>query len=326
MAYTDIDKPSDYFETKLYAGNGVSGTEITGVGFQPNFTWIKNRSAGLSHVLSNSVSGNNKFLSSNGTAAESTDTAKFQIFLSDGFRVGSHSGVNASGNNYASWNWKETATAGFDIVSYTGNGSNPRTISHNLSAVPKMIIIKNRDQGTDWNIYHQAIGNDKTILLNTTNASFSSSVWNSTTPTSSVFSLGANDVNTDTKNYIAYCFAEKQGYSKFGSYTGNGSTDGTFVYLGFKPAFLIVKRTDATSNWRLWDSTRSTFNVADKLLFPDTSDQELTSSSYYMDLLSSGFKIRNTNADINASGGSYMYMAFAENPFVTSTGVPATAR
>jgi len=320
-----IDKPSDYFNTKLYAGNGVSGTEITGVGFQPNFTWIKNRSAGLSHVLSNSVSGNNKFLSSNGTAAESTDTAKFQIFLSDGFRVGSHSGVNASGNNYASWNWKETATAGFDIVSYTGNGSNPRTISHNLSAVPKMIIVKNRDQGTDWNIYHQAIGNDKTILLNTTNASFSSSVWNSTTPTSSVFSLGANDVNTDTKNYIAYCFAEKQGYSKFGSYTGNGSTDGTFIYTGFKPAFIMTKESGIAGNsWIMLDTQRDIDNVMKATVYANTADSEVSVDR--ADSLSNGFKIRGTSVAINRSGGSYIYMAFAEQPFVTSTGVPATAR
>ena len=330
MSYTNgLDKPSDYFSTKLFTGDGSSSHAITGVGFQPDWVWIKRRNDVDSHFIYDSVrfDGSNAYwLQTNNTNAEGSDRP-LTAFGSDGFTIGSNnSGLNANSSTYASWNWKETATAGFDIVSYTGNGSNPRTISHNLSAVPKMIIVKNRDQGTDWNIYHEKIGNDKTILLNTTDASFSSSVWNSTTPTSSVFSLGANDVNTNTIKYIAYCFAEKKGFSRFGSFQGNGSNDGSYIHLGFKPAFLIIRRTDDGDNWVMFDNKRNEFNLTDKRLYPNSNAAEATASSVSLDLLSNGFKLRGTDSQINNASGSYIYMAFAESPLVTSTGIPTTAR
>jgi len=342
MAYTTIDDPTIYFNTKLYTGNNTDGTQITNDGssnLQPDWLWIKNRTdsggAPATGGLWDSVRGfsENKVLTTFSTNEEGANSNGFAVATTNGFTVedgtsGSNprTATNLNAKNYVAWQWKETATAGFDIVSYTGNGSNPRTISHNLSAVPKMIIVKNRDQGTDWNIYHEKIGNDKTILLNTTNAAFDSSVWNDTTPTSSVFSLGANDVNTNNIKYIAYCFAEKKGYSKFSSYIGNANANGTFVYTGFKPAFVIAKLTSVGGeNWYVWDNKRSTGNVMDKFLYANLSNAEVTSSSL-IDFLSNGFKLRTGGDFLNANGETHIYMAFAENPFVTSTGIPTTAR
>ncbi len=323
MSYTTIDKPTDYFNTVLYTGNATSRS-ITGVGFQPDFVWNKTRSAGQNHFLYDSVRGAQKDIRSNQTGAEGTSDA-VTAFNSDGFSVGSGNDGNENSQTYVNWNWKETATAGFDIVSYTGNGSHPRTISHSLSAVPQMIIIKDRDQGTDWFVYHQGINNTHCLLLNTTNAQISTDVWNDTTPTSSVFSLGTGDVNTNNIKYIAYCFAEKKGYSKFGSYTGNGNADGTFVYTGFKPAFVIQKASSASSyDWVILDNKRDPFNVADESLYANLSSAVQTSN--HTDFLSNGFKLRSTAAGNNGSGTTYIYMAFAENPFVTSAGIPTTAR
>jgi len=326
MAYTTIDDPTAYFQTKLYTGN--SSTQVItfdgNTDMQPDFVWSKPRVSG-GHFLSDSIRGGTKVVQSASTGAEITRSSHIQSFNTNGYTLAGDGTTNSNGDATVSWSWKETATAGFDIVSYTGNGSNPRTISHNLSAVPKMIIVKNRDQATDWNIYHEKIGNDKTILLNTTNASFSSSVWNSTTPTSSVFSLGANDVNTNNIKYIAYCFADVKGYSKFSSYTGNGNADGTFIYTGFKPAWVIFKRSDGGSeNWLMYDNKRNTFNVVDKRLYPDANDSEDTGS--HMDFVSNGIKLKTSTGGLNSSGATYIYMAFAENPFVTSTGIPSCAR
>jgi hypothetical protein len=243
--------------------------------------------------------------------------------------LGDNGQVNGSSESFVSWNWKETATAGFDLVSYTGNGSN-RTISHSLSAVPKMMIIKNRTATSgdrDWSVYHQALGNGSFCLLNTDGAKDDSSgFFNNTTPTSSVFSLGTNTrVNANSDTFIAYLFAEKQGYSKFGSYIGNGNADGTFVYTGFKPAWLMVKRTTvAGENWYIYDNKRKTFNPNDKLLFADRTLAEQTFGD--IDFTSQGFKIRTTNNSANDSGETYIFMSFSESPFVTSSGVPATAR
>jgi hypothetical protein len=225
-----------------------------------------------------------------------------------------------------SWNWKESADAGFDIVAYTGNGSN-RTISHNLGAVPKMMIVKERDNANDWKVYHHSIGNGKSLRLDTTAAEGDdSTAWNSTTPTSSVFSVGtSNAVNRNGGGIIAYLFAEKKGYSKFGSYTGNNNSNGTFIYLGFKPAFFICKNyQDAGDNWILHDNKRDTFNVTDNGLAPNSNTAEFTDVD--MDFLSNGVKMRNVTGRAN-SAKTFIYMAFAENPFVTgSSGIPATAR
>ena len=350
MAYTDIDKPSDYFNTKLYTGNG-STNAITGVGFQPDWVWIKDRDNANDHKLYDGVRGATKYLISNSTAAEATQANGLTSFDSDGFTLGSYGGTNGSGGgsgpNFVSWNWlasnttasntdgditstvSANTTSGFSIVSYTGTANSSDTVGHGLGAVPKMIIIKRRDDagGTNWCVYHVSNNNTKVMFLESTSAGISNiRYWNNTTPTSSVFSIGNDDsLNASGGSFIAYCFAEKKGFSKFGSYTGNGSADGTFVYTGFKPAFIMVKDyTTAGNNWFIWDNKRDGYNVINRYLRPNLSDAE----GYYeaIDILSNGFKNRNTSGSANGSGTGYIYMAFAENPFVTSGGIPTTAR
>ncbi|MDB2683502.1 hypothetical protein N9Y58_01350 [Alphaproteobacteria bacterium] len=327
MAYTTIDKPSDYFETILYSGNG-STQSITSLDFQPDWCWLKARAG--DNVSNNrsvdSVRGATKELFQDATAAEETNTNGLTAFNSNGFSLGSSGGTNNSNTTYASWNWKETATAGFDIVAYTGNAT-VRTISHSLSAVPKMIIVKNRSNIHDWRVYHASLGATHDIYLSSNGAKVDSTTpWNDTEPTSSVFTVGtANGTNQNGDSLIAYLFAEKKGYSKFGSYTGNGNADGTFIYTGFKPAFIMCKRTDGADDWFLLDNKRDIDNPANHWLMADSSGAEQTSPIFF-DFLSNGFKNRGTGGGNNASGGTYIYMAFAENPFVTSTGVPATAR
>ena len=345
MAYTTIDKPSDYFETILYSGNG--GTQsITSLDFQPDWCWLKARAgANVSdHRSVDSVRGATKELFQNATSPEETNTNGLTAFNSNGFSLGSSGGTNNSNTTYASWNWKAgtsftndaSATgigsidsagsvnqdAGFSIVSFTGGGANA-TIKHGLTSKPSMIIVKARGQASTWSVYHASLGATKFLRLEGNNAvGTEAGWWNNTEPTSSVFSIGTNHyANTQ----IAYCFSEKQGYSKFGSYIGNGNADGTFVYLGFKPAWLLVKST-ATNDWILHDTKRSPHNVSNVTLFPNGSDADVTNTIYNQDILSNGFKARTTHARLNGSGVSYIYMAFAENPFVTSTGVPATAR
>jgi len=348
-----IDKPTDYFNTITYSGNGSNPRTLTGVGFQPDWTWLKNRTDNNGHTLADSVRGANKTLSSDGTAAEVTDKddGHLDAFTSDGFTVGAGASgdgrVNDGSHTYVAWNWLAGGTAssntdgsitssvsantdaGFSIVSYTGTGANA-TVGHGLGSAPKVVIVKTIDAARDWTVYHGGISGmaGGYIILNASDA-FStafSTIWNNTNPTSSVFSVGtANTSNNLNSNYIAYCFAEKQGYSKFGSYTGNGSNDGPFIYTGFKPAFVIFKRTDGTGNWTLLDNKRIGYNGSNYWLEPNTSDAEDSESSW-LDLLSNGFKFTVGGTLGNASGSSYIYMAFAENPFVTSTGVPATAR
>jgi hypothetical protein len=343
-----IDKPSDYFNTKLYTGNG-STQSITGVGFQPDWSWFKVRSEVGSHRLVDAVRGNTKYLYSNATDAEETVATNVTSFDSDGYTLGNES-INESARTYASWNWKAGGTAssntdgsitssvsanqdaGFNIVSYTGTGS-AATVGHGLSAVPNVIIIKRLDQASNWCVYHSGLGGaDHNVFLNTTSAiQTDTDIWNNTLPTTSVFSLGTNiDANGSSAGHIAYCFAEKQGYSKFGSYTGNGSTDGTFVYTGFKPAFVMSKYTTGGSaggeGWNMFDNKRDPFNIVDLRLQANSSSAESSSTNHYHDFLSNGFKLRTVDGSANNSGATYIYMAFAENPFVTSTGVPACAR
>ena len=343
MAYTTIKKPSDYFNTKLYTGDATDDRSITGVGFQPDFSWVKRRDSAGSHRLKDSIRGATKTLISNSTNAESTEANVFQAFESDGFQLGSDSALNASGGTYASWNWlasnttasntdgsitstvSANTTSGFSIVTYTGTGANA-TVGHGLGVAPKMIIVKRLETADNWEVYHESLGNGTAIRLNLNEASFSTSGrWNNTSPTSSVFSLGtATVINASGENYIAYCFAEKKGFSKFGSYTGNGSTDGTFVYTGMRPAFVMIKRTDTANVWHMIDNKRNTFNTVDKVLFAEDSSAEATSGSNQVDFLSNGFKARNSGSQINASGGTYIYMAFAEEPLVGDN--PCTAR
>ena len=345
-----IDKPSDYFNTVTYTGT-AGGQTISGVGHQPDFIWVKQRGdAGYDHSLHNSVSGLLKQLISNSTDAEITNTDTITSNNSDGFVLGADTaGPNANCNNqdtknYVAWNWKAngagvantdgsisstvsaSATSGFSIVSYTGTGANA-TVGHGLGTAPSMIIVKNRDNTEEWKVYHASLGATLFLRLNGGDAQTSSATyqWNGTTPTSSVFSVGIGN-STNTTDYIAYCFADTL-MSKMGSYTGNGSTDGTFVYTGFKPAFVLGKRTDSAGGWWLSDNKRSSgFNLNDEYLIADSSNAEADDGSFASDFLSNGWKARATNGNFNESGGSYIYMCFAENPFVSSTGVPATAR
>ena len=344
MAYTDIDKPSDYFNTVLYSGDG--GTQsVTGVGFQPDWSWLKCRSTAYHHRLFDVVRGAGKNLRSDTTDAEQTVDEGITAFNSNGFSVkqGSTLEYNASGQTYVSWNWKAGGSAssnsngsitssvsantdaGFSIVSFTGNATAGATIGHGLNSVPSLILTKNRDSAYNWHLWTHAFSSyNDTIQLNTTAAKDTGTLLNNTAPTSSLITLGNSAVlNASGEKIIAYVFAEKQGYSKFGSYTGNGNADGTFVYTGFKPAFVIYKRYDSgTYSWVLVDNKRNTFNAVDKYVHPDLSAAEGTVT--LMDFLSNGFKMRVN--DTTSNQGSIIYMAFAENPFVTSTGVPATAR
>jgi hypothetical protein len=353
MAYTEIDDPTDYFETKLYTGNG--GTQsITGLDFAPNFVWLKDRDSSVAfHRLVDTIRGATKLLYSNGTNAEDTDATSLTSFNSDGFTLSSGGGVNASGNNYVSWNWKAggsassnsdgtltssvsaSTTAGFSIVAYTGSGSTT-SFGHGLGVAPKWVIIKNREDTDGWTVFHTGISSGQGyIFLNTTDAATTGSSRrfrygdgsDGKLPDSTKVYLGnASDVNTSGEDYIAYCFAEKKGYSKFGSYTGNGNADGAFVYTGFKPAWILSKRTDNSSGgeWCVLDNKRDTFNVADAKLEANNSDAEETDEMY--DILSNGFKITRGDGNINDSGGTYIYLAFAESPFVNSKGIPTNAR
>ena len=333
MAYTDIDDPSAYFQTKLYTGNGGTNA-ITFDGnsdLQPDWVWIKNRtlSGGYAHNLFDSVRGTNKKLVTNDTRAETSETNGLNSFNSDGFTLGEDSGteeVNRDGGVQVSWNWKKSADAGFDIVSYTGNAT-ARTISHSLSAVPAWMIIKCRSEsGHSWKVYHKSIGATKTLALQNTGAPDDDANYHGDTePTSSVFTIGSNgDVNDDGETFIAFLFAEKKGFSKFGSYIGNGNADGPFIYLGFKPAFLMVKLTSGADDWQILDTKRSPHNIVGGYMRPNSN--AVTTNNDVIDFLSNGFKLRTSAGSWNPSGGTFIYMAFAEQPFVTSTGVPATAR
>ena len=348
MAYTDIDKPSDYFNTKLYTGN-AGGQAISGIGFQPDFLWIKARSDAYQHSLRDVIRGSTKTLRSNGNNAEQTQSDSVTSFDSDGFTLGADSSsfVNQNSSTYVSWNWKAGTSftndasgtgigtidsagsasdaSGFSIVSYTGTGS-AGTIKHGLSSAPKMIIAKDRASGSlSWFVGHASLGFTKRLKLDGTNDAADNTVWNNTNPTSSVFSVGSSaNANTNGNAIIAYCFAEKQGYSKFGSYTGIGNANGAFVYTGFKPAWFLVKRSNGSANWELYDNKRLGYNSANPPLYPDLNNAE--GGSGRLDFLSNGVKMRAESGNLNDSGGSYIYMAFAENPFTTSTGIPATAR
>ena len=342
MAYTTIKKPSDYFNTIIYTGDGTTKT-ITGVGFQPDFVWGKGRNSSSEHLLIDSIRGATKKLNSDGTAAEVTNATSFLTgFTSDGYTVDSTSNFNVNTRTQVNWNWLASnttasntdgsitstvsvnTTSGFSIVSFTGTGSTA-TVGHGLGVTPKMFIVKNRSIVETWRPYHVALGGGQALALNGTNATDTdASYWSNTNPTSSVFTVGTNTgTNGSGNSMIAYCFADVQGFSKFGSYTGNGNADGTFVYTGFKPAFIITKPTGNISSWNMTDVKRSTYNDGSlERLKANTSDAETSTSNF--DILSNGFKLRTTDNDYNPSGGNVIYMAFAEEPLVGDN--PATAR
>jgi hypothetical protein len=343
MAYTTINKSGDYFNTKLYTGNESTRSE-TGVGFQPDFTWIKVRSRADPHILTDAVRGTSSQLSSDTTGAQQTFSNMITSFDSDGFSLGANVDVNRNSETFASWNWKANGagsantdgsinttatsantTAGFSISKYTGTGS-AGTIGHGLGAEPHVVIVKKLNSSEQWFSYHKPLGNTGALVLNTSAAVVNDAgYWNSTTPTSSVFSVtsnGSNNASGDT--YMAYCFAPKTGYSKFGSYTGNGNADGTFVYTGFKPAFIIVKPISGAEHWTMFDNKRLGYNPDNNQLYPNLNSPDATDDE--LDILSNGFKIRSTTGRLNTSGVSHIYMAFAEAPLVGTNNVPANAR
>jgi hypothetical protein len=326
-----INRGDDYFQAVTYTGNGSTNT-ITGLRFQPDFVWVKGRSGATDHALYDSVRGTTKDLVSNSTAAETTQSTGLTAFNSDGFTLGALAKMNTNAATYVAWCWKAggstssntsgsitstvsvNTTAGFSVVKFTSQASGTGTVGHGLGVAPKFIITKliTDTSGANWNVYHASIGNTGIVNLNTTGATTTNlQYWNNTTPTSNVFTVGtwyAGSLST-----IAYCWAEIAGFSKFGSYTGNGSTDGVFVYTGFRPKFIMIKVTDTTANWYMVDTARNTYNVVDKYLLASTSGAEGTFTT--MDILSNGFKFRGSDASFNQSANNYIYMAFAENPF-----------
>jgi len=343
MSYTIIDDPTSFFNTVTYSGSN-SDQSITGVGFQPDWVWIKNRSSTPSHMLNDVARGAGKQINSDNTSAE-LDRTYFESFDSDGFSLdGNVSDYNQSGSNFVSWSWlagngtasngngsitstvSANTTAGFSIVSYAGTGSNA-TVGHGLGVAPKMVIIKHRSDTYDWVVYHKDAGNTGFLRLNTTNATDTGiNMFQNTDPTSSVFSISTHGaVNDSSDNFIAYCFTEKQGYSKIGSYTGGSDP---FVYLGFKPAWIMFKNSSASENWRIIDNKRDTDNPAAQHLYPNLNSAEGSGTSYndFVDFLSNGFKIRSGSGEIDGSGNTIIFMAFAESPFVNSNGIPNNAR
>jgi len=356
MAYTNIDDPSAYFQTLLWTGNSTDGRALTNDGnsdLQPDLVWLKNRNAGYNHFLTDSSRGNTKVLFSDLTNAEGTYTNMVESFDTNGFTVGFDGGQvpNFNGNTFVGWQWKANAgstssntdgsttstvqanqDAGFSIITWTGTGS-ATTLGHGLGVAPAMLIVKNRTTAVDWAVYHKDLTDAGYVIqINTTDAQVDSGTnrWNHTDPTSSVFSVGSGQqTNQNTNNMICYAFAEKQGYSKFGKYVGNGNANGPFVYTGFKPAFVMIKpASEGGRNWQIIDNARDPHNAMDRWLQPNLTASEFDGStaSVYMDFLSNGFKLRTNNASWNNNGATIIYMAFAENPFVTSTGIPTTAR
>ena len=353
MAYSTIDKPTDYFNTVLYTGDGNNSRAVTGTGFQADWVWLKDRGSkgdtNYHHQTFDSVRG-----ASAGalyTSLTNAEDSNYPIssFDSDGItlRSTSHDSQNASSETYVLWSWlaggtassntdgsitssvSANTTAGFSIVTYTGTGSNA-TVGHGLGVAPSFIIVRQRDSSNDWNVFHHkntSAPETDFLALNEADATLdASNRWNDTMPNATNVFLGdSNRVNNNSNSYVMYAFAEKKGYSKFGTYVGNANTDGPFVYTGFKPAWIMVKATDATKSWYMWDNKRAGgSNLNDDQLLANTEDAEFDGSN--IDMLSNGFKFRSSGSGEQGSGTNYVYMAFAESPFVSSKGIPTIAR
>ena len=338
-------QPSDFFNTKLYTGTGSSNA-ITGVGFQPAFTWIKARAGSKSHRLFDSTRGVTKWIASDNTGAESTTAESLKSFDSDGFTLGTYDHVNDNTVTFVSWNWKAgtttgiagspsitptaysfNTTSGCSILTYTGTGANA-TLPHGLGVAPDMILTKELDAGgNDWGVYHEAMGNTKAVWLNTTAAAGTSSTyWNNTSPTSTLFTVSTNtQSNGSGTDYVAYCFANKKGYSNSGWYEGSGNADGPFVYTGFRPAYVLIKKFyDAAENWFVFDDKRLGYNPDNDYQNPNLATADGTGDK--INILSNGFKCIDTAADINQNGTHMLFMAFAEFPFVSSNSKATVAR
>ena len=320
------------FNVVTYTGTG-SSLSVTGVGFQPDLTWIKGRSGATDHGLYDAIRGVQKQLESNTTTAETTETTGLTAFGSDGFTVGALAQLNNNTATYVGWNWKANGsgssntqgsitstvsantTSGFSIVTYTGNGTTGATVGHGLGVAPAMVIVKKRSSTGNWITYHVSTGVNQYLYLNSTAAAATASPTWAVSSTTITFQQAFSDYNDNGVTYVAYCFAQIAGYSAFGSYTGNGSSDGPFVFTGFRPRYVLIKRTDAANDWVIIDTARDPINLATKALFPNSSSAETSNGFYDDDILSNGFKIRATNSVVNANGGTYIYMAFCESPF-----------
>jgi len=352
MAYSTILKPSDYFNTTLWTGDGNSTQNVTGTGFNSDFTWNKGRSGSGDHQLYDKVRGVQKMIISNSSNAESTNSIGLTAWSSDGFTVGSD--MTGNGSTFVSWNWKANGagssntdgtinttatsvntTAGFSISTYSGNGSSGATIGHGLGAVPQVMIVKNTYQAANWFVYHSTQGATKYLQLNTTAAvDTASSVWNNTAPTSSVFSVGNSaDVNQAGGTFVAYCFAEKQGFSKFGQYTGNGNaSDPPFIYTGFKPNFVMVKKYNGTQSWVMTDLVRDNAvggggnGIGARLQAQSSAAEDSNDTWAAINKFSNGFQPIYNDDVTNGSGSTYIFMAFAAAPLVGTNDIPANAR
>jgi hypothetical protein len=340
-----IVKGNTVMDATLWTGTGASQAVTNAGAFKPDFAWLKIRSGAANHILIDSVRGVTNYLNSNTTNAEASSADQFLSFNSNGFTVGANTtggNTNQSGSTYVGWQWQAgqgstssntngtitstvsvNASAGFSVVTWTGTGANA-TVGHGLGVAPQLIINKPRNAADNWISWHTSLGALGYIYLNLTNASASAAaVWNSTLPTSSVFSVGtSSNINSSAQTMVSYCWTPIAGFSAFGSYSGNNSTDGPMVYTGFQPKFVLIKGTGNASGWQLQDSARNTYNVVNAVLRPDLSAAESTGYGGVLDFLSNGFKLRTTDTNYNSSSyGPYIYMAFATNPFKNSLGV-----
>ena len=341
-------QPSDFFSTTLYTGTGAE-LAVTGVGFEPNFTWIKDRDGLGYHNLFDTARGATKRIFSNVTNTENTEAQSLKSWQSDGFTVGTHADCNTSGNDIVSWNWKMGTTTGiagspsitptsysFDqtaaqsVITYTGNGTSGATIPHGLGVIPECVLVKNLSSTDDWQVYFTSLGGanlgaNKYFILNTSaRDAVATNRWNDTAPTTTLFSLGsAATVNGSGNYYVAYCFKSVNGYASCGSYLGNGNPDGPFIYTGFRPAYVMTKRTAGTGDWYVYDDKRLGYNADNNALYADLTNVESTSED--IDILSNGFKLRTSNSEINNTE-RMCYIAFAEFPLVSSNSKPGTAR
>ena len=346
-----INKPSDYFRVKIYAGDGNQNRAITwdeSSNMKPDWLWFKNRSATQSHCIFDSTRGPLQRLITNSSGGQNTENTNLDSFDTNGFTVDHEAIINGNGANYVTWGWKANGgttasnssgtitstvqantTAGFSIVTYQGTGSNA-TVGHGLGVAPDAVIIKCTNDSQNWRVYHK--GMDATapedyalILNNTTTRDNDNTAFNDTAPTSTTFSIGTSaTINQNGNTHVAYCFAEKKGYSKFGSYIGNGNTDGPFIYTGFRPAFVIQRQADGDRDWTMMDTKRAPFNVMDERLVPNDSAAEVTNND--TDFVSNGFKCRRDQTNTNGNTFRYIYWAFAESPLVGTNNVPTVAR
>ena len=333
-AYTTIVNPELYFQADLYTGNGSNGNAKTFDGdedMQPNVVWIKSRSAAENQHIFDSIRGANKRLLTNTTGTEFYDSSNLQSFDSNGFTLGTADGINKNNATFVAWCWKESATAGFDILTFEGNSTDDTDISHNLSAVPHWIICRNIDSAKDWCVYHHkntSAPETDLLVLNTNAATTDTNDRGSDeAPTSSVFTVGdSSQLNASGDTSIAFLWSEKQGYSKFGTYEGNNNASGPYIFLGFKPAWFMTKKSNGSKDWNIYDNKRSDSgggNPNDQYLEANNAAAE--QSGQDVDFLSTGVKIRSTSSEVNGDDNTFIYMAFAESPLVNSNGVPNNA-